>query len=148
MKIIGCVLIFLSSILCSYYYERYLKIKISKLEELILFVSYIKSKIEYFSIPLSKIYQKYENKTKFIDSLIHNFDYKEIQISKEVDSIICEFFSSLGKGYKQEQIALCNYTTERLNANLSLIKATSPNKIKIFRALSLFIGISIIILLV
>lgn len=148
MKIIGSILIFLSSLLCTYYYEKSLKTKISHLEDIIAFISYAKSKIEYFSLPINQIYEKYESKSKLINNLINSKSAEGADFDKESKKIVSEFFGALGNGFKKEQIALCEYTNDVLSSNLAKSKEEYPKKIKIFRSLALFTGISLIILLV
>ncbi len=148
MKIIGCALILISSILCAYFYENGLKAKISKLEELIAFITYIKNKIEYFSVPINKIYEQYENKSDFINNLITNQSLEGVSFDKGTNNAINEFFCSLGNGYKKEQIALCEYNIGLFNEKVQALKTEYPSKTKVFRSMSLFTGISTIILLI
>lgn len=147
MKIIGASIIIIVSVISAYLYEKRVKCKAKNIEEIIAFINHIKSQIEYFSRPLNEIYVLYEEKSDYIYSLIKN-NGKGASVSRETDSLIEEFFSSLGKGYKKEEIALCNYTTERLFTTLTHLKLEMPNKIKIFRSISLFVGVCVIILLV
>ncbi|MBQ8545903.1 MAG: stage III sporulation protein AB [Clostridia bacterium] len=147
MKIAGCILIFISAILCSYYYEKGLKIKISKCEELLSFINYIKSQIDYFSLPISTIYEKYDKKSDFINEIISSENGIKA-IDKENDQQINEFFGNIGKGFKKEQIKLCEYNIDRFSNLLEKLKNDYPNKAKVFRSMSLFFGICAIILLV
>ena len=147
MKIVGCIFVLLSSILCSYYYERALKSKISKCEELISFIIYIKSQIEYFSLPINSIYERYSNKNDFVNEIISN-EGKIKALDKENDKKIAEFFSNIGKGFKKEQLNLCEYNIELFSHYLDKLKGEYPSKCKVFRSMSLFFGICAIILLV
>ncbi|MBQ3017953.1 MAG: hypothetical protein IJD89_03300, partial [Clostridia bacterium] len=142
MKILGGLLILLSSIVCTYYYESHLKDKVNKYNELISFISHISNQIEYFSCPLEQIYEKYTKKTPFISSLI----IKKCSFDKKVDKLVINFFQTIGQGFKKEQIKLCSYTINELESSLSSLKLLLPNKIKVFRSMSLFVGICTIIL--
>lgn len=144
MKILGGLLILLSSIVCTYYYESHLKDKVNKYNELISFISHISNQIEYFSCPLEQIYEKYTKKTPFISSLI----IKKCSFDKKVDKLVINFFQTIGQGFKKEQIKLCSYTINELESSLSSLKLLLPNKIKVFRSMSLFVGICTIILVV
>ena len=148
MKIVGCILIFLSSLLCSYYYEKGLKKKSENLEEIICLISFIKNKIEYFSIPINKILLEYNTKNKLIQQLINSRNLDSSNFDKQTENEINTFISTIGNGYKKEEVALCDYNIKLFSQKLSKIKSENPNKIKVFRAISLFVGISIIILLV
>lgn len=144
MKILGGLLILLSSIVCTYYYESHLKDKVNKYNELISFISHISNQIEYFSCPLEQIYEKYTKKTPFISSLI----IKKCSFDKKVDKLVINFFHTIGQGFKKEQLKLCSYTINELESSLSSLKLLLPNKIKVFRSMSLFVGICTIILVV
>lgn len=144
MKILGGLLILLSSIVCTYYYESHLKDKVNKYSELISFISHISNQIEYFSCPLEQIYEKYTKKTPFISSLI----IKKCSFDKKVDKLVINFFQTIGQGFKKEQLKLCSYTINELESSLSSLKLLLPNKIKVFRSMSLFVGICTIILVV
>lgn len=147
MKIIGCGLILIASLVCAFYYEKRIKEKIARYSELISFISYIKNQIEYFSYPINEIFERYQPCSPFISSIIeNNVDTK--YLTSEEKAQINEFVASLGKGYKKEQIALCEYTISFFNVSLEKTKYEAPNKIKVFRSMSLFVGICSIILLV
>ncbi len=148
MKMIGSVLILLSSILCSFYYEKRLKNRISKCEELISFISYIKSQIEYFSYPIDVIYDKYEQKTEFIMEIISGQTISDKIFDAYTRKNISNFFSQIGKGFKKEQITLCSFLIEELSNQLLKYKSDYPSNVKVFRSMSLFFGISTIILLI
>ena len=101
MKIIGSIFILISSIIASYYYEKTLKARIQKCEEIIDFISYIKTQIEYFSTPINIIYEKYDKKVEMITFLIEKKNCKIL--GNETDRKIFNFFDSIGKGFKKLQ---------------------------------------------
>ncbi len=148
MKILGSILILFSAIFSSYYYEKGLKRKIKNCEEIIDFISHIKVEIEYFSNPLNIIYEKYDKKSDVIFFLIEGINTKTRIVDKVTDEKIFDFFNSIGKGFKKEQIAICDHTIEILNNALSRLVDESPKKIKVFRSISLFFSISTIILFI
>ena len=98
-------------------------------------------------MPIDKIHRSYDQKSELCDALIANKGM-EIYFEKEDIPLISEFFSSLGKGMKSEEIALCSYTIEELEKRIEKRKADYPNKIKVFRATTLFVGFCTIILLI
>lgn len=146
MKIIGSIFILFSSIFASFYYEKSLKSKINKCEEIIEFLSYIKIQIEYFSTPINLIFEKYDKKTETIISLIKGEKIKIL--NQETDAKIYDFFSTIGKGFKKEQITFSDYTLNLVNDNLRKLKDEYPKKAKVFRSMSLFFGFCTIILLI
>lgn len=141
-------MVFVSSLLCSHFYEKRLKKKAECLEELILFINFIKNKIEYFSTPIEKIFLEFSTKNEFIVGLIQNKSADLSLFDNETRNQIISFINNVGNGFKKEQIAFCEYNIALFSQLLTKIKSESPNKIKIFRAISLFVGISAIILLI
>lgn len=125
-----------------------MKSKIVLLDELIEFIMYTKSKIEYFSIPVNQIYEDYDKKSELLAEIISSKSCKKLNFDKNTANTINNFFVSLGKGFKKEEIALCDYTYDILKESSSKLKSELPNKIKIFRAISMFVSLSLIILIV
>ena len=140
MKLIGSVLIIFASIIASYLYEKKLKASIQATEELYHYVLFIKNKIEYFSMPINEIKKSYpcpniiSNNVEFLD--------------KESKNTMDNFLSKLGKGFKKEQLALCEYTLRTLEQSRDKAKMEFTKKTKVFRSLSLFTGIGCVILLI
>lgn len=149
MKFLGGVFILLASVLCAYHYEKRLKTKSLHIQELSSFITYIKSQIEYFSYPINTIFERYEAKSEFINEIIKNPDcLKSEGFDSDIQNTLLNFFSSLGKGYKKEQLSLCDYTISSLSSYVQALKKEYPSKVKVFRSMSLFVGISIVILIV
>ena len=71
MKIIGSILIVLSSIIASHFYESNLKHQLAQLKDINKFIVFIKSQIEYFSLSLNEIYLKFNSKNEQINKLIN-----------------------------------------------------------------------------
>lgn len=147
MKFIGAAIILIGSVIAAYFYEKGIRERLRHTEEIISFITYVKSQIEYFSRPLNEIYSSYEKKSNYITELIKN-NGENASISKENDVLVKNFFSLIGKSYKKEEIRLCNYTVEQLFTSLTHFKLEIPNKIKIFRSISLFLGVCLIILII
>lgn len=144
MKIFGCLLILISSVICAYFYEKSLKSKLLKYTEITEFIKYTMNQIEYFSTPIDKIFTSFE--AKYISEIITNRcatrslgnDYLKLN----------EYFNMLGKGYKKEQLDLSRYYLSYFSDACAKISYELPNKIKIFRSMSLFFGATTIIFLV
>jgi len=149
MKLFGSIMIILASIISSALYEKKLKQEINDIEELIRFTGYIKNQIEYFSLPVDKIFKNY-NKSQFINHLIAN---KQSCLSDNIPNKNIEyetklFLNNLGKGFKKEQLALCNYFIQKLESAKNELQTEFSKKTKIYRSLSLFAGIACVILIV
>lgn len=145
MKIIGAILIFLVSIIVSSNYEKRKKQEIVDLKAMVSLLQFIKNQIEYFSLPISEILAKYSTDNecvkRFVDTGYLSFSDKNIQ-----DELI-KCFKQLGKGFKEEQISLLNYNIELTNKTIKSNEESNPQKIKVYRAMSLFISSCVVILL-
>ena len=141
MKIIGSFLIIISSIIASYIYEKQQKEKIESLKNLDKFIVYMKQQIEYFNYPLDIIYSKFNNKNIVSLTVQPNFE-------SELNKDIKDCFSQLGKGFKSEQIKSLEYLHSKINIKLLDLEKSYIEKVRVFRALSLFIGCCTAILLV
>ena len=146
MKIIGCLFIITASILASYLYEKRLKYQSTQLKEISKFVSYIKTQIEFFSLSLNEIYIKFNSNNDLINKLISKepIDLFDKQIGDELSNT----FLYLGNGFKQEQITKLEYIQAFLEEKIKDLDKNYAQKTKVFRAMSLFIGCCIVILLV
>ena len=149
MKLLGSILIIFASIISSYFYEKKLKEDIKNSEALYDLIRYIKNKIEYFSISVDDILKSYPNDDEFIRDLIYqkeqfNFNFLEKNIANDIKV----FFGKLGKGFKREQLSLCDYTLKVLEAERDKMKKEISKKAKAFHALSLFFGIGCVIFLI
>lgn len=146
MKIVGSLFIIISSILISYRYEATQRQWILNLKSVCRFLEYVRGQIELFSLPLHIIYEKYNDKTECINALINKeeLDY----FSSSLDKELSECFSELGKSYKDEQLKTLDYAIMKIKKELSQAEKEYAQKIKVFRAIALFVGCSAVILLV
>ena len=71
MKLFGSIMIILASIISSALYEKKLKQEINDIEELIRFTGYIKNQIEYFSLPVDKIFKNYNKSVGLFKKFIY-----------------------------------------------------------------------------
>ena len=132
-------------IIVSSNYEKRKKQEIVDLKAMVSLLQFIKNQIEYFSLPISEILAKYSTDNecvkRFVDTGYLSFSDKNIQ-----DELI-KCFTQLGKGFKEEQISLLNYNIELTNKTIKSNEESNPQKIKVYRAMSLFISSCVVILL-
>lgn len=63
-------------------------------------------------------------------------------------SILLEFASLLGRGYREPQAELCRRTAEKLAEHITSLEASKSDRLKVSSAVSVFICLSLIILLI
>ena len=149
MKLLGGIFIICASICSSFFYEKNLKQVINCHKELIDIFSYTKTQIDYFSKPINQIFAEYESRSELTEEIISKREnagltFLNYDTRKSVQILLKE----LGKGYKKEQISLCEYNLEELEKDLENLKADYSKKCKIYRSISLFFGVCAVILLI
>ena len=147
MKIFGCLLILASSLLSSYTYDTNYKKRLATIKEIKAFIEQIRVEIEYFSRGITDIFKDYKGKSQSILSLISTGVCPKIKNSEAEDSVN-ELFQSLGKGYKKEQIKLCEYTCKRLEDAYFEQEIQYKGKVKVFATMSVFSAVGILTLLI
>ena len=146
MKLAGSILIVLASVIVSFFYEQHQKEALLQLKSVANFIDYIKNQISYFSRPINEIYKSYKHQHEDLSALISG-DVR-FPFSKETKDELSACFSSLGIGYKDEEIKKLEYVATKIRDEISAIEKEQPQKIKVFRAISIFVSCSVVILLV
>ncbi len=121
--IAGSAVLLLSSIAIGHETVRSKNVRIRHIRSLVYLVRFIRSNITYFLTPLDGLFSKFDdedlNKTEFCDVLRREgleaaLRCGALRISRETEMIMNEFAAALGKGLKDEEINLCDYTIGRL----------------------------------
>lgn len=147
MKYIGALLIMCGCVALSYFYGKKEKNKISDLLRMRDFILYVKTRIDLFLTPKERLFCEYDD--PFIKSLYES-SFKDLRLyfDKNDCEYLNEFFYTLGKGMKDEELALCEYTVLQLNKSIDKAEADIKNKIKVFRTIAIFGGASLVILII
>ena len=149
MKLIGCIFITIASIYASHIYEKSLKKAIKNTSDLYSLIVHIKSQIEYFAMPISEIFSDYATENEAIIDILKRKENADLSfLSNHAKDTTYSLLSELGKGFKKEQIALCEFSASILNDYKEQLGSELAKKTKICRSLCLFIGACTIILLV
>ena len=97
-------------------------------------------------MPLSEIFSRYKYTSKYLSELI---DTKDVSfLNKEIRDELYACFSVLGTGFKDEQLNRLSCLVTFLEKTITESERDFPQKIKVNRALSLFVGCSTVILLI
>lgn len=148
IKLIGGILIIIASVMVSYNYETREKEKLAFYSEYTRLVKHIKKQIEYFSMPLNEIYSSFDTENRLLLKIKSNkLDEIKHYFPNDYEAIT-DFFQQIGKGFKKEQLSLCDSTIESLESTLKIQSEEFSKKVKISRAISLFVGACIVILII
>lgn len=154
-KLSGIVLILVSGYEAAVSYKTSLSESLLYANDALLFVKHARDSIFYKELPVSKIIESYEPKLPnmaefygraakdpvFAIEILPSYDEKTRSIMKE-------FFSSLGRSYRESEITLCEVTEKKLSSHISELTAGINSKNRIFRAVTLFFAASVILILI
>lgn len=119
----------------------------SNLRDYVKLIDHVSLQIGYFSHPIGKILKAYGSPLgETIDEIQSVLQDNHLLQSEEIQALL-EWASSIGNGYKNEQMNLCAYTKEKMERYLSMREKEYPAKAKTNSALTLLGGATLIVLL-
>ena len=146
LRVIGGGAVVLSCILTSSYIASAEKSKIDQLEDLIMLIKYIRNQIDSYSTPIEKIMMECKDILLRLDVQEDVADFSrllsvcEIKSGDNCKNILNTFAASLGKGYREQQVKLCDTTLAELDAIRKKLTEEYPNKKKTAAALCFAAG--------
>lgn len=158
IRLLGVLLIALSSIFTGAVYINGIAEEKKRLSALHLLMKTIRARIACFSEPLNKIYEDFYDEALdtcgFLSVLKEKglaFALKEKEASlflpKEATEQLCGFASLLGKSFTEDQLKHCDYYLERFEDTLARLEEEYPRKRKLAKTLSLSLGLLAFLLL-
>ena len=118
----------------------------SNLRDYVKLIDHVSLQIGYFSHPIGKILKAYGSPLGgTIDEVQSVLQDNHLLQSEEIHALL-EWASSIGNGYKNEQMNLCAYTKEKMERYLSMREKEYPAKAKTNSALTLLGGATLIVL--
>lgn len=130
--------------------------RLLELEALFDMISYIRDNIEHLMKPLPDIFRNYNNtylescgflETVRKGNLLQAWETHHFSISREAFRLIDEFIRNIGKGYRTEELRLCEYTLGRLRKLLDHVQADTVNQLKLYRTVPMMFALSVILIL-
>ena len=119
----------------------------SNLRDYVKLIDHVSLQIGYFSHPIGKILKAYGSPLgETIDEIQSVLQDNHLLQPEEIHALL-EWASSIGNGYKNEQMNLCAYTKEKMERYLSMREKEYPAKAKTNSALTFLGGATLIVLL-
>ena len=146
----------LSGICGAYFLNRGAKDGLRQTEALISFVRFLRSQIECFSLSVPRTLERCpkeilsgcgysgEGKPRSISELIEECRIADGASKRHMERLC----SDIGKGYRKEQLALCDYCISLLEERRAQLAGQLPLRIKMNSALSIAGAAAIVILLI
>ena len=128
--------------------------RLRELEAMAALVRTVRENIEHLSRPLSEIWARipdpFPGEPGFLSALREE-GFSTALLRTEVCSrdrdLLEEFAASLGKGYREEELALCRYTEERLTDRAAALVREAPSRERLWRTIPLLAALSALILM-
>ncbi|MBQ6263785.1 MAG: hypothetical protein IJK58_09760 [Clostridia bacterium] len=123
----GVSLVLVSSLAVSYSFISDKRKTIRHTEAILELISHVRSNIDFFLTPVEGIFEGFKNDALescgFSDVLRRSGIEKAVGIhaaslSKVTEDALVNFSRSLGRSYKEEQIRLCDFCSEKVSAEL------------------------------
>lgn len=156
LKIVGAIIIAVSGIIGSYVLNSAAKRTLEQIEGLISLVRHLRTEIECFCMPLPSALERCPREVLVKCGYTANGIPKSVRelldgcviCDGETQKVMLSFAGSVGKGYRDEQLGLCDYCIELLEARRQSACEQLPSKIKRNSALCLCGALAVVILLI
>ncbi len=126
-----------------------------ELDALLALVRHIRENIEHLARPLHEIYALFDDPALASPGFLTRLRASgfpaalaetELSIGGAERAVLVPFADSLGRGYREEQIALCRYTEEKLSELAESLAKSALDRERLWRALPTLAALSLILL--
>ena len=157
IKLSGCALTVLSSVLWGQKKIRAERRKTAELGSLVSLVGFIGANISHFCRPLPEIYADFSDElldsSGFTGLLRENglkaaLEGSSLSLDKNVMDGLTKFAARLGGDYRDEQIELCEYERKRLLSALKERKTAAHDKEKLYRTCPVLLALSAVLMFI
>ncbi|MBE6538213.1 MAG: hypothetical protein E7671_01950 [Ruminococcaceae bacterium] len=152
-RIAGGLLIVLSAFLCGYMLVIKEKKHIEQLDIFTRLIKHIYKQIEAFNLPLGDILKNTD--AELLSLINEGSGYTgditlsdALLVTPKEKKVIMSFFSGLGRCYRDEQLKMCKYYSDEIEALLAGRRKEYPKKRKLFLTLSLCAALGLVILMI
>ncbi len=155
IRIFGAALVSFCGIYAAYIMNSRAKGALTQVEGLLELLRFLRSEIECFSLPIPKILSRcptgilmqcgcQDRQPSTLSEL-----FSMLELSDDAAAAAFEKFTSeIGRGYRDEQLTLCDYYIERLEERRRAIGAQLPSRRRVNSALCIAGALAIVIIFV
>lgn len=156
LRIMGAALVALSGVSAAYFLNSGAKRTLRQTESFISLVRFLRSQIECFSMSVPRALERCpreilvgcgylgDTPPRSVGELVDGCGEADGAVMREMRRLA----DDIGKGYREEQLTLCDYCLSLLEQQRSRISGQLPLKIKVNSALSLAGAAAVVILLI
>jgi hypothetical protein len=156
LKIVGAIIIAVSGIVGSYVLNSAARHTLEQIEGFLSLVRHLRNEIECFCMPLPSALARCPRE------VLVRCGYTASDVPKSVRELVdgcvvsdgetqkamLSFASSIGKGYRDEQLGLCDYCIELIEARRQIACEQLPSRIKRNSAVCMCGALAVVILLI
>ena len=139
-------------------YTRHQQKRLYQTEGFLLLLRWLRGQISCYSLPISEAVAGFENKALeecgFLPRLrTDGFPVAlgscrdSLSVTKETERMLSAFAEGVGKSYREEQIALCDFTIGELEAAVHHVRQECPKQARLGRSLLISGGLALILVL-
>ena len=153
-KLIGASLVVASAAFIAHIRNREIDEKISQIKALCSLISFFRSQIDLFCVPVGEIFKRADanliKKCRFAKGGENAASFSELEgnLPDDVLALLSSFSSELGTLYREEQLKSCDHYISRLKEKLDLLESNAPKQKKLNTVLFLSAAIGIVILFI
>ena len=126
MKYVGILCVLAASVLISGEYSRYMNKRVLECRDFVSFISHMRIQVGCFLRPVKELGIGFSSESLagsgFLEALSHSENISEayskcepsLSLSSEEREVLCDFFSSFGDGYLDEQLKLIDSAHSRM----------------------------------
>ncbi|MBE6577519.1 MAG: hypothetical protein E7653_05220 [Ruminococcaceae bacterium] len=156
LKVVGVLIVAISGIVASYTLNAAARRSLEQTEGFIALIRRLRSDIECFAMPLpsalarcpAEVYVKCgyvaQDAPRSVLSFVEACAVSDAESCKAMRA----FARSIGRGYREEQLAICDYYTDMLEERRQRLYEQLPNKTKRNSAMCLCGALAVVILLI
>ncbi|MBR4204160.1 MAG: stage III sporulation protein AB [Clostridia bacterium] len=156
VKGIGALLLLAASVGYGFSMIGEEKRKIRELRALVRLVRHIRESIDGLRRPLPQIFAAFSDPALAENGFLPLLRERGFEAAaretpwrqtEEVKRLLSDFGSSLGRGFADEELALCRYTEAKLSEALAALEKAAPDREKLWRSIPALLALSVILLM-
>ena len=155
-RILGLGLLLASAFWCSLRLIRGANLRLSQTEGLCALIRYVRNNIDSFMTPIGGILSSFDgygdSLSDFMEAarekgLSYGTEHAALAIGERGMSILREFTTKVGTGYKEDEIRLCDYCLRAMEELLEEERVDVGKRMKMYKTLPVMSALSIGLLL-
>lgn len=156
-KIMGAVMLLAAAVGYGFVKIREERRKIAELDALCELVRYIRENIAHYMKPLPQIFASYNGgileESGFLGDcrrygIRTAWENSDLALPEKCRRAMCDFANSIGGGYREDELNLCDYTLEQIDKARLTMREELAGKEKMYRTIPPLLALSVMLIFV